>query len=137
MRIYGEVDAKMGFNETWVKLMMTCVTSATYSILINGEPLGDIVPSRGLRQGDPLSPYLFLLRTKGLHGLMKKAAAMGDLRGVSLCRNGPKLTHLLFADNSIILCRADQHDCQTLLAILSAYERASSQQINRAQTSIF
>lgn len=137
MRIYGEVDAKMGFNETWVKLMMTCITSATYSILINGEPLGDIAPSRGLRQGDPLSPYLFLLCTKGLHGLMKKVAAMGDLRGVSLCRNGPKLTHLLFADNSLIFCRADQHDCQTLLAILSTYERASSQQINRAKTSIF
>lgn len=78
MRIYGEVDAKMGFNETWVKLMMTCVTSATYSILINGEPLGDIIPSRGLRQGDPLSPYLFLLHTKGLHGLMKKAGVTSE-----------------------------------------------------------
>ena len=68
---------------------------------------------------------------------MKKAAAMGDLRGVSLCRNGPKLTHLLFADDSLIFCRADQRDCHHLLAILSAYERATGQQINRAKTSLF
>lgn len=72
---------KMGFNERWVQLMMVCITSATYSILINGEAQGHITPTTGLRQGNPLSPYLFLLCTKGLHGLIKKATAMGGYSG--------------------------------------------------------
>ena len=54
-----------------------------------------------------------------------------------ICRNGPKLTHLLFADDSLIFCRATENECQTLLNILAKYERASGQQINRAKTTLF
>ena len=61
-----------------------CVKTVTYSILVNGELKGLINPSRGLRQGDPLSPFLFLLCTKGLHGLIKNAASKGDIKGFSL-----------------------------------------------------
>ena len=59
------------------------------------------------------------------------------IRGVSLCRNGPKLTHLLFADNSLIFYRAKEEECQSLLDVLAKYERASGQQINRAKTTLF
>ena len=103
---------KMGFCDAWVKLMMGCITTTTYSILINCEPHGNIVPTRGLRQGDPFSPYLFLLCTKGFHGMLKKAEDLGEIRGVSISCNGPKLTHLLFADDSLIFCRAQNNDCQ-------------------------
>lgn len=61
--------------------MMECITNASYSVLINGEPRGDITPIKGLRQGDPLSQYLFLLCTKGLNGLIKKATTCGDIKG--------------------------------------------------------
>ena len=128
---------KMGFCAAWVKLMMGCITTATYLVLINGEPYGNIVPTRGLRQGDPLSPYLFLLCTEGFHGLLKKAEDIGELRGVSISRNGPKLTHLLFVDDSLIFCRAQNNDCQKLLEILGIYERTSGQQINRDKTTLF
>jgi len=80
---------RMGFHETRVALMMECITIVSYSLLINGEPTSTIRPTRGIRQGDPLSPYLFLLCTKGLHGLLNKAATIGSIRGVSICRNGP------------------------------------------------
>ena len=132
-----KVLIKMGFQNRWVHLMMACITSASYSVLINGQPHEHITPTRGLRQGDPLSPYLFLMCTEGLHGLINKAAIDGSICGVSLCRNGPKLTHLLFADDSLIFCRAKEEECQTLLEVLAKYERASGQQINRAKTTLF
>ena len=78
------VMRKMGFCEQWIGLIMVCVKTVTYSILVNGELKGLINPSRGLRQGDPLSPFLFLLCTKGLHGLIKNAASKGDIKGFSL-----------------------------------------------------
>ena len=96
---------KMGFHERWINLTMICVKTVTYSILVNGEPRGLIHPSRGIRQGDPLSPFLFLLYTEGLNGLIKQAKVNGDIHGFSLCRRGPKLTHLLFTDDSLLFCR--------------------------------
>ena len=132
-----KVLVKMGFQKRWVKLMMACITTASYSVLINGEPHGHITPSRGLRQGDPLSPYLFLMCTEGLHGLINKVVTQGDIRRISISRNGPKLTHLLFADDSLIFSRATENECQTLLNILAKYECASGQQINRAKTTLF
>ena len=132
-----KVMIKMGFHARWIQLMMMCITTASYSVLINGEPHGHITPTRGLCQGDPLSPYFFLMCTEGLHGLISKAAHNGDIRGVSLCRNGLRITHLFFADDSLLFCRAREEECQSLLEVLAKYERASGQQINRTKTTIF
>ena len=128
---------KMGFCEQWIGLVMVCVKTVTYSILVNGEPKGLIQPSRGLRQGDPLSPFLFLLCTEGLHGLIKNAASKGDINGFSLCRNGPKLTHLFFADDSLLFCRANSRECSKVMDLLSMYEEVSGQKINRDKTALF
>ena len=65
-----KIMRKLGFNEKWVTLMMLCVSTVSYSILINGAPNGYIRPTRGRRQGDPISPFLFLICLKGLHGLL-------------------------------------------------------------------
>ena len=129
-----DIMNQMGFNDRWVALVMECVTTVSYSLLVNGEPQGNIKPSRGIRQGNPLSPYLFLLCSEGLHRLIQRAANFGEIKGVSICRNGPKLTHLLFADDSLLFCRAIKEDCQKVLEILSSYERVSGQKLNRAKT---
>ena len=99
--------------------------------------MGNIKPSRGIRQGEPLSPYFLLLCSEGLHRMIKKAADNGDIQGVYICWNGPKLTHLFFADDSILLCRAVTQHCQKVLEILSSYERVSGQKLKRDQTSLF
>ena len=93
---------KMGIHGRWVELVMATIKSVSYSILINGVPRGFIKPRGEICQGRPLSPYLFLLCSEGLNGLLKKAVAAGDLRGFSLCKNGPQISHLFFADDSLI-----------------------------------
>ena len=128
---------KMGFHIKWVDLMMECITTVTYSILINGELSHIIHPSRGLRQGDHLSPYLFLLCTEGLHGLLAKAAASGEIRGISICRGGPRLTHLFFADDNLLFCRASVQECMHIQDLLSTYEDASGQKLNKDKTTLF
>ena len=127
----------MGFHGRWVDLMMMCVISVSYSLLINGEPSENIVPSRGLRQGDPISPYLFLLCSESLHALFEKAANDGLIRGISLCRNGPRLTHLFFAYDSLLFCRASLQECNHIQAILTDFEAASGQKLNRDKTTLF
>ena len=77
-----------------------------YSILVNNEPKAHIIPSRGIRQGDPLSPYLFLLCLEALNGLIQHAVDGGQIEGFSLCRFGPKISHLFFADDSLLFCWA-------------------------------
>ena len=128
---------KLGFCEKWVSLVLDCISTVSYSILVNSEPKGDIRPSRGLRQGDPLSPYLFLLCSEGLNRMLQKAATDDDIRGFSLCKRGPKISHLLFADDSLLFCRVSLSDLQVIQNILSLYEKASGQKLNREKTTIF
>ena len=127
----------MGFNEGWINLIMVCVSTITYSVLVNGEPSGLIHPTKGIRQGDPLSPFLFLLCMEGLNGTIKKAEMDGDIQGFSLCRRGLKLTHLLFADDCLLFCRATMEECGKVLDILNDHEEASGKKINKTKTTLF
>ena len=82
---------KIGILNQWVHLVMETVCIASYSILINGEPTGFITPSCGIKQGDPLSPYLFLLCTEGLSSLIRRAIENHHLKGVVSCNGGVKM----------------------------------------------
>ena len=68
-----QIMRKLGFHNKWTRLVMSCVSLVTYAVRVNGVPYGQISPTRGLRQGDPLSPYLFLIVAEGLSGLLHKA----------------------------------------------------------------
>ena len=132
-----KVIEHLGFPNQLVSLISSCMSTVSYSVLLNGQLVGNIKPTRGLKQGDPLSPYLFLLCAMGLQGLIKKAETNGDIRGVSICRNGPRASHLFFANDSVLFCRAKMEECQRVLELLSVYEKGSGQKINREKTNIF
>ena len=132
-----KIMEKLGFDAKWRNLLLKCISIVTYSIRINGKPHGHIVPGRGLRQGDPLSPYLFLLCVEGLSAMIKKAINDGSMEGVVVCTGGPKLSNLFFADYSLIFCKASLDECDSLQWIFHVYEAALGQQLNRAKASLF
>ena len=106
-----DIMLKMGFSDRCVNI---CVTLVTYFDRINGTPRGHITPTRGLQQGDPISLFLFLFYAKGLSALLHQAIRNGGLHGVAVYPLGPQISHLLFADDSIIFCQATSDDCSRL-----------------------
>lgn len=116
---------RMGFVERWVRLVMKCLTTVTYSVIINRNPVGCIRPTRGIRQGDSLSPYLFLLCVEVLVSNSTRQNVLALSGG-----GGPKLNHLFFADDNLILCKATSWDWHRLAFMLEGYERASGQRLN-------
>ena len=96
-----EIMHKLGFPERWIDRVMSCFTTSSIYVLINGKPHGNIHPSRGIRQGDPLSPFYFLC-AKGFTSLLAKAELEGKIHGVFVCKRAPKVTNLLFVDDSLL-----------------------------------
>ena len=103
-----KITRKLGFEERWKNLMIICVKIVSYSILVNCEPKELIHPPRGIHQGNPLSSFLFLLCTEDLLSLISKVENDGAIKGSSLSRRSPILTHLLFVDDSVLFCRSNR-----------------------------
>lgn len=128
---------KLGFAGPWINRIMQCVKSVSYSILINGTPYGQITPTRGIRQWDPLSPYLFLLCAEGLSASLGKVEDEGLILGAPIAARGYKLSHLLFPDNNLLFCRVNSVEWDNVLSLLTKYEKVSEQKLNSHKTSIF
>ena len=128
---------KLGFLEAWIERVMSCVSTLSFSVRINGKAYGNIIPTTGLRQGDPLLPYLSLLCAKRFTALLTRAKEEGRLHGVSLCRRAPRITHLLFADDSLLFCQANQEEVQCITDTLQLYAASSGQCINFEKSSIY
>ncbi|KAH0972205.1 hypothetical protein GBA52_024361 [Prunus armeniaca] len=116
---------KLGFPYQFCSWIFECISTVSYSVLINGAAIGHVNPSRGLRQGDPLSPFLFLICAEGLTSLIKAFEERQALHVFRLHGDGISISHLLFADDSVLFCRADEREAQFVLNILQCYEAAS------------
>jgi hypothetical protein len=137
---WGFLEAIMrslGFTERWIHLLMVCVTTVSYSVLIHGKPYGKITPTRGIRQRDPLSLYLFILCAEGLSSLLYKFEADRKITWLPITRGGTRINHLFFADDSLFFCKANIDECVHIQQVLEIYKKASGQKLNREKTSIF
>ncbi|RVW39954.1 putative mitochondrial protein [Vitis vinifera] len=129
----------MDFGSKWVGWMWSCISSAKFSVMVNGVPAGFFPSSKGLRQGDPLSPYLFVMGMEVLDVLIRRAVEGGFLSGCNI-RGGSEsplhISHLFFADNTIIFCEARKDHLTHLSWILFWFEAASGLKINLAKSEI-
>ena len=130
----------MGFGHRWINWMKWCCSTATFSILINGSPSGFFHSSRGLRQGDPLSPHLFLFAMEALSQLLSCARNGGFISGFRVGgrgREGLIMSHLLFADDTLIFCDAKADQLQYLSWTFMWFEAISGLKVNLSKTEAF
>ena len=120
----------MNFGEKWVGWIMECVTSVQYSLLINGCPSKPFTHSRGLRQGDPISPYLFLFCANILSIALSKEESLNKIKGFTVGRSGISFTHLLFVDDSLFFFKIDKTTPLNLKNTILWYCKLSGQCIN-------
>ncbi|XP_044432363.1 uncharacterized protein [Triticum aestivum] len=113
------------------------IKSPPLPIRFNSDETEAFTPSRGLRQGDPLSPYLFLICAKGLSSLLAHEEAVGGIQGIRVCRSAPSVSHLLFANDSLILMMADMLNDTSLKNALDLYCSSSGQLVSDAKSSVF
>jgi len=128
---------KMGFRNRWIHWMSMCIESVDYFVLVNGTQVGPIIPGRGLRHGDPLSPYLFIICTEGLSLLIRDAETRDILTGTKVCRQAPSVSHLLFVDDCFLFFKANEDQAHAMKNILSTYELASGQAISLPKSEIY
>ncbi|KAL4384698.1 hypothetical protein GQ457_15G025740 [Hibiscus cannabinus] len=124
------VLVKMGFGESWCTWIYECVSSAKVSILINGSPTKEFLMKKGLRQGDPISPFLFITVTEVLHLIIIKASENGLIEGIDSLLPQASLTHLQFADDTILFLRPSVECIENTKRVLRCFEICSGLSIN-------
>ena len=133
------VMQNMGFGAKWMGWMWRCITTTKFSVLVNGLLAGFFSSSKGLHQGDPLSPYLFVMGMEVLSVLIRRAVDGGFLSGCRIWGRGMtkmNISHLFFADNTVVLCEAKKEHLTYLSWTLFWFEAASGLRINLAKSEI-
>lgn len=126
----------MGFDTKWVSWIMACVKSVKFSVQVNGQLTEPFTPSRGLRQGDPLSPYLFLLIAESLTKVINRAVQLNKIKEFKIRRVSPGISHLLFDDDRLLFFQAYQRQALEIKEIISTFKRSSSQLLSVNKFSI-
>lgn len=132
-----EVLRVFGFNSTFVNLIHQCLSLVEFSLLLNGGQCPSFSHSRGLRQGDPISPYLFILGSEVLLRLINREIDLKRLSSVKVSNTAPPISKLCYADDIILFCKAKSYELATLKVCLEKYCSWSGQSINIEKSSCF
>ncbi|GJY38702.1 putative RNA-directed DNA polymerase, eukaryota, reverse transcriptase zinc-binding domain protein [Tanacetum coccineum] len=136
-RYLDHVMCMLGFGVKWRNWIKSCLYSARSFILINGSPTLEFSLKRGLRQGDPLSPFLFIIIMEGLHIALRDAMAANLLHGVKLGPSNFRLSYLFYADDVIIVSEWDHRDMDNIICVLHVFYMASGLKININKSNLF
>ncbi|KAL8118653.1 hypothetical protein AgCh_016247 [Apium graveolens] len=127
---------KFGFTDLWIERIMGLINSVSYSFIRNGNVFGEVIPSRGVRQGDPISPYIYIMCAEGLSSIIRRNEEVGLLHGCKIARGAPTISHLLFADDCYFFFRVTKTEANIMKRILGRYESISGQMINYTKSSV-
>ena len=127
---------RMKFPKIWINWIIQCISTVSYSILVNGEPSKFFKPSAGLRQGDPLSPYLFILCMETLSTKFCAAQISKDIQGIKIARAAPSLSHLFFVDDALFFFKAIPKNCWFLKNLLKGFCDKSGELINYEKSQV-
>jgi hypothetical protein len=122
---------KLGFKDKWINWIRLCISITSFSVLLNGSPFGHFRPSRGLRQGDPLSHFLFIIGTEALSHLLHHSP-----RGFRVSWDSMAVNHLLFADDLVIFTSATSSESSIVKTCLDKYSIWSGQSVNISKSNI-
>jgi len=121
---------RLGFNHKWIRWIKTCLAFATISVQVNGSPTNEFKPRRVLRQGDPLTPFLFIIVAERLAGLVKEASKIGIFEGVRVGHKNVEVRLLQFADDTLFFCQPHLYCVLAIKMILRCFELVSSLKVN-------
>ncbi|GJR27550.1 RNA-directed DNA polymerase, eukaryota [Tanacetum coccineum] len=130
------VMEKLGFGLKWRSWIFGCFCNARSSVLVNRSPTPEFELFRGLRQGDPLSPFLFILAMEGLHALTCKVETLGLFKGASFGCNNLHISHLMYADDVIFFCEWSRTNAHNLICMLRCFFLISGLKINVHKSSV-
>ena len=126
-----------GFPENIIKLILSCVSTTSTSLLFNGSKLQPFCPSRGIRQGDPISPYLFLLWMEFLGAQITKMCEDNKWDMVRASRSGPSFSHVFFVDDIMLFAKANTKNCNAIMEVLNNFCNLAGQNVNYCKSRIF
>lgn len=132
-----DVLKKIGFYEAWLKWIGGCINSPRISVLVNGSPQGFFETARGLRQGDPISPFLFIIMVEALGRLITWERHIGLWKGISVAEGVDPVCHLQFVDDIFLMGGASPREARVIKVTLDSFSKASGQCVRWHKSEIF